>query len=85
MLEYLKENDLPEDSKVTKQLFSDILKDSHSKMLVKIDKGLPVLFSKNRIDSKLLDTNYPKYQKDLQKMTLTKKLLKKHKKTRKNK
>jgi hypothetical protein len=80
----VKTNEVPEDSKVTQKIFSDILKAPHSKEVVKIDKndGLPVLFSKNRIDSKLLDTNYPKYQKDVQ---ITKKLLKKHKKTRKNK
>jgi len=77
--------EVPEDAKVTHKIFSDILKAPHSKVVVKIDEGLPILFSKNRIDSKLLDTNYPKYQKDLQKIILTKKLLKKHKKTRKNK
>ena len=77
----VKTDEVPEDSKVTQKIFSDILKAPHSKEVVKIDK-LPVLFSKNRKDSKLLDVSYLKYQKDLQ---ITKKLLKKHKKTRKNK
>ena len=78
----VKTDEVPEDSKVTQKIFSDILKAPHSKEVIKIENGLPILFSKNRIDSKLLDVSYLKYQKDLQ---ITKKLLKKHKKTRKNK
>jgi hypothetical protein len=60
---------------------------------VKFDDKLPMPFPKYIKDFKLLDVAYPKYQKDLQKtmitnnkrVTVTKKLNKKHNKTRKKK
>jgi hypothetical protein len=86
-----KENDLPEDLILTKKIFDDILKAPHSKITVKFEDNLPIPFPKQVKDSKILDVSYPNYQKDLQKTMLTnnkritKKLNKKHNKTRKNK
>jgi hypothetical protein len=83
-------NELPEDSRVTNKLFADILKAPHSRIYVKIDKKdkLPLSFPKSIKDSRLLDISYPKYQHYLlntNKKMITKKAIKKNKKTRKNK